>query len=169
MPPLARDCTSGLIVVGLTSYDLPAAFLGGTLRYLGATPATRAFSSGPVNGLSYDAAIAPRIGEVAGVWALTDAAAGEGQLAASSNDGAVAGSLQGCTITGTLLPATIGLNLFSAAIGVSGSGCEMAGITPWLDGFAVAMPLEDGSTQLVLWAEGNNGVDSRFILAIGRR
>ena len=85
------------------------------------------------------------------------------QLSVAS-DGKVVGSIQGCAISGALQADPEGLNLFAAQFKVA-APCAVTA-----SGFALALPLNGGGTQLLLLAEGDIGMGPwDFILAIGRR
>lgn len=154
--------------------DPGAPKVSGTLRYLGGTQATYRLSGGPITGTNYEPTASPALADIAGDWSLINADGHAVQLSVAS-DGKISGSVQGCTLTGTLQADADGLNLYSARLRPA-AACP-AYATRIIDfseaaisGFALAMPLSGGGTQLLLWAEADTGWGPMdFVLAIGRR
>jgi hypothetical protein len=152
------------VVVGLTTLEPATNSVEGTVRYLDAVPANRRFASGPIPGSSYDPLAKPVLAYIVGDWPMTDDTGQALQLSVAS-DGTIVGSYRGCTFTGNVSPGS-GSNQFR--VHAPATGC--VGVYGDLSGFAIAMPMNSGETQLLFWAESNGGfMEFRYLLALGRR
>ncbi len=148
-----------------TATSLGPPTLSGTIRY---ASGTYAFAGGPVAGSTYDAAAAAKVADVVGKWTMTNNLGTLVDIAVDVN-GAVMGSDRGCSFSGALTPSQ-GLNLLSLQLAFSSTCPSMRETLPGThEGFALALPLIGGGTQLLIWAETNNGVDFSYVIAIGRR
>lgn len=139
--------------------------LSGTIRY---PSGAYTVVGGAVPGSIYDAAASPGIADAVGKWTMSN---DHGTLVEVTVDvnGDVTGSDRGCSFAGALAPSPDGLNLLSLQLTFP-SKCSMR---PTLmgkhEGFALAMPLDGGGTQFLIWAETNDGFDLSYVMAIGRR
>lgn len=139
--------------------------LTGTIRYAGAT---YSLTGGPVPGSTYNVGAPAQVSAVVGAWTMTNHSGGLTGLAIDAN-GTVTGSDQGCSLAGTATPSEEGLNLLRLQLTVSQCPSRLNTLSSIYDGFAMALPLTGGGTQLLLWAETNDSVDFDYVLAIGRR
>lgn len=153
--------------------DPSAHKVSGTLRYLEGAQATYRLSGGPIPGTNYEPAASPVLTDIAGDWSMVNANGQALQLSVAS-DGKVAASLEGCPITGSAQADGDGLNLFSVRLKLATPPClafpytDQASMS--ISGFALVLPLAGANTQLLLWAEADNGWGPvNFILASGRR
>jgi hypothetical protein len=156
----------GLSVYVDATYDIAVPSLSGSIR--SATESV-SFAGGPIPGSSYNFSLPASVATVVGSWNMTDEA-GHGATLQIAADGSVAGRYQACNLVGAVKPAASGLNVLSLQLSLDRASCPSRWQT--LDGyvgFALAYPMTAGGTQLIVWAETNNGVDSDFVLASGRR
>lgn len=135
--------------------------LSGTIRY---ASGTYTLVGGPVPGSTYNVAAPAKVADLVGAWTMTLLSGAPMALAVDAN-GALTITYQGCSMAGTATPSQEGLNLLQLQLTVS--RCP-SGLSAY-EGFALALPLSGGGTQLLIWAEANNGVDFDYVMAIGRR
>jgi hypothetical protein len=139
--------------------------LTGTIRY---ASATYSLTGGPVPGSTYNVGAPPQVADVVGAWTMTNHSGALTELAVDAN-GTLTGSDQGCALAGTATPSEEGLNLLRLQLTVSQCPSRPNTLSSIYDGFALALPLTGGGTQVLIWAETSNGVDFDYVLAIGRR
>jgi hypothetical protein len=158
---------NGLNVYLDASYDIAMPSLSGTIR---STTETLSFTGGPIPGSTYNFNMPATVAGVAGSWNLTD---DEGRAATLNiaADGNLAGQYLGCSVTGVVKPSDSGKNLLNLGLSFDKASCPE---NPYLldlphHGFVLAYPLTAGGTQLIVWAETNNGIDFSKVLAAGRR
>jgi hypothetical protein len=138
------------------------------------------FTGGAIPGSNYVFNAAPRLADAAGAWTLTTVA-GDTFRIEIGPDGALNGDArraqldqggggnpaENCKLGGTVTAdPQARLNLLKLSLR---SPCTDANFTTPFTGYALLVPLEAGGTQLLVWAETNNGVDWAYLLGIGRR
>jgi hypothetical protein len=140
------------------------ASLSGSIR--DKTGGTYAFTASGVSGSSYAMSAPATVDSVAGSWMLSDISGNQVSVTVDSA-GTITGNY-GCPFTGVLSPSPEGVNLLRVQLSMTACP-NRSMLTGTHEGFALVMPLISGGSQLLLWAETNNGVDSSYVLAIGRR
>jgi hypothetical protein len=138
--------------------------VAGTIRY---QSSTYSLTGGRIPNSSYDTAARPSLADAVGSWVMTDLR-GRTSVLSISDKGAVAGSDSGCPYTGTLTAASDAtVNLLR--VGLEMAACGDHSLALPFYGFALAVPLNDGTSRLLLWVETDNGVDHDYFTAIGVR
>jgi hypothetical protein len=127
---------------------------------------TYALTASGISGSSYDMSVPATVASAAGSWILSDVKGSRVGLAVDSA-GNVTGDY-GCPFTGVLSPSPESVNLLRVQLSMTACATG-AMLTGTHEGFALVMPLISGGSQLLIWAETNNGVDSSYVLAMGRR
>ncbi len=123
------------------------------------------FSGGTTAGSTYDYDAQASISSIAGVWNLTELD-GEGIVLNVSSSGSFsAQSSQGCSFSGTVTPRASGKNVFNLAFTFGASPCALPGTAA--SGIAVAYPLTNGTTQLIVAA--TEGSRTYGAAAVGTR
>lgn len=123
------------------------------------------FSGGPISGSLYNYNTAATVSTVAGSWALTSLS-GEGiTLNVASGGTYTASSSGGCSFTGTLVPRASGKNVFNVSFSFGASPCALPNQAA--SGIAVAYPLANGRTQLIV--AGANAARTIGTAAFGTR
>lgn len=140
--------------------------LTGSIRTLDGTQPTRRLTGGSIPGSTFDVKARSILADVVGGWAFVEPLGTPNSLAVS-NDGKLQGTYRGCSVDGSVQPSVDGSNLFDVQL--NAKPCEALAWLQDFKGFALAIPLATGSTRLLLWAEANNGIDWRYVLAIGQR
>ena len=112
------------------------------------------------------------VASAAGSWSLSDVRGSRVGLAVDSA-GNVTGDY-GCPFTGVPSPSPESVNLLKVQLSITAcaTGAMVNGnqlLTGTHEGFALVMPLISGGSQLLIWAETNDGVDWSYVLAMGRR
>lgn len=108
---------------------------------------TATFSGGPIAGSTYNYNTAAAVSSVAGAWNLTSIYGDSVALTIQSNGSFSADDGTGCIVSGSLSPRPGGKNVFNVSV-TFGAGCNPPGATG--SGIAVAYPLNNGQTQLVV-------------------
>lgn len=123
------------------------------------------FSGGPISGSLYNYNTAATVSTVAGSWALTSLS-GEGVTVNVASSGTyTASSSLGCSFTGTLVPRASGKNVFNVSFSFGPSPCALPNQAA--SGIAVAYPLANGRTQLIV--AGTNAARTIGTAAFGTR
>jgi hypothetical protein len=107
------------------------------------------FDGGAIPGSLYNYNTPASVATIAGGWTLTSIDGSPVTLDVASN-GAFTASSGGCSYTGTVAPRASGKNVFSVSMTFGAAPCALAGQTA--TGMAVAYPLSNGQTQLVVAA-----------------
>lgn len=129
------------------TYDATARTVSGTATS-GANSAT--FVGGPISGSLYNYTIAPSLTTIAGTW-LAVSLTGEGVAIDISTNGVfAAASTSGCKFAGLITPRPSGKNVFNAAMQFGAAPCALPGQSA--TGIAIAYPLANGKTQLIVAA-----------------
>jgi hypothetical protein len=162
---------NGLSVYVSASYDSTIPIVSGTIR---STSDTLSFSGGPIPGSSYDFNRPATLATIAGRWNMTawHEISGKGNVESLdiAADGRVVGQYRGCNISGGATPSDSGKNLYSLRLSFDFTTCRLWDVLDFpYEGFALAYELANGGTQLLIWAETNNGIDFSYVLASGRR
>jgi len=139
--------------------------LSGSLRRLDEPQQTRQLTGGLIPGSTFDVKVKPNLIDIVGGWTMVDPL-GNPSAFAIANDGKLTGTYRGCTVDGAVQPSVDGSNLF--AVQLRAKPCMALYYLQDSVGFAVAIPLAAGGTQLLLWAEANNGVAWSYVLAVGQ-
>ena len=139
--------------------------LSGSLRVRNQAD-THALTGSSIPGSSYDMSAPATVGSAIGSWTLSDMRGTRVNLTVDSA-GNVAGDYR-CPFTGVLSPSPESVNLLRLQLSMTACA-DGATLTGSHEGFALVMPLISGGSQLLIWAETNNGVDFSHVLAIGRR
>lgn len=106
------------------------------------------FSGGAIAGSLYNYNTPATLPTVAGVWSLTEIS-GEGlALNVATNGTFTAASTLGCNFSGTIAPRPSGKNVFNVTLTFGAAPCALPGTAA--TGIAVAYPLANGTTQLVV-------------------
>jgi hypothetical protein len=157
----------GLSVYVDASYDVAIPSLSGTIK---SATETVAFAGGPIPGSSYNYNTPATVAAVVANWSLTDQNGARATLDVAV-DGSVTGQYLGCSLTGNVKPNSSGKNVLDLRLSFDKTICPANWYLLDLpyDGFAVAYPVAEGHTQLIVWAETNNGVDWSLLLAAGTR
>ena len=123
------------------------------------------FRGGPISGSLYNYNTAATVSTVAGSWALTSLS-GEGVTVNVASGGTyTASSSLGCSFTGTLVPRASGKNVFNVSFSFGPSPCALPNQAA--SGIAVAYPLANGRTQLIV--AGTNAARTIGTAAFGTR
>lgn len=113
-----------------------------------ATAGPVTFNGGPIAGSLYNYSTPASLATISGAWSTT-ALTGEGvALNIASNGAFTAVFTHGCNFTGTATPRTSGKNVFDVALTFGAAPCALPGQAE--SGIAVAYPLANGQTQLVV-------------------
>lgn len=106
------------------------------------------FAGGPIAGSTYNYNTAPSLAAIAGTWTVFSTGGGSATLTIQSSGAYSADDGTGCIISGNLTPRPGGKNVFNVTT-TYGSNCgTQSGATG--GGIAVAYPLTNGQTQLVV-------------------
>jgi hypothetical protein len=154
------DQTVYLQVSATTS---PPSLSGSVLDKAGTYAALTASS---ISGSSYDMSAPATVASAAGSWMLSDTGGNRVSVAVDSA-GNVTGNY-GCPFTGVLSPSPESVNLLRVQLSMTACATG-AVLTGTHEGFALVMPLIGGGSQLLIWAETNDGIDFDYLLAMGRR
>lgn len=144
----AKDFGETPAVTGTVSatYDATAKTISGTLT---STAGQVTFSGGSIPGSLYVYNMPASLATISGSWSMTDLN-GEAVAVTISSTGAVAASSLGCSFTGTVVPRASGTNVFNVALRFGPVPCDLSGQEA--TGIAVAYPLANGRTQLIVAA-----------------
>lgn len=144
------------------TYNSSSKTIAGTATFPGAAVG---FSGGPISGSQYSYDTAATVTAVAGSWGLTSLS-GEGvTLNVASGGTYTASSSSGCSFTGTLVPRASGKNVFNMSFSFGPSPCALPNQAG--SGIAVAYPLANGRTQLIV--AGTNATRTVGTAAFGIR
>lgn len=123
------------------------------------------FSGGAIAGSLYNYNTPATLASVTGSWSLTELT-GEGlALTVAANGTFTAASTRGCNFGGTLAVRPSGKNVFNVALTFGGAPCALPGTAA--TGIAVAYPLANGTTQLLVAV--TDGTRAYGAAAVGSR
>ena len=144
----AKDFGFSPAVAGMVNatYNATTPSISGTVTN---SSGTVRFNGGAVAGSLYNYNTPASVATIAGAWTLTSIDGSLVTLDVASN-GAFTASSGGCSYTGTVAPRASGKNVFSVSMTFGAAPCALAGQTA--TGMAVAYPLSNGQTQLVVAA-----------------
>jgi hypothetical protein len=117
-----------------------------------------------VPGSTYDYNAAPDLSSVEGRWTLLDARQRNIDIDIQA-DGSFSGR-DGCEFKGRIAPDPSGKNLMRVSLD---RPCSALWGLSYYEGFVLAMPQRAGATQLLFYAESDNGVDWTAMVAAGTR
>jgi hypothetical protein len=157
-----RDWGTGEAVYLQSAHDAGIPSLSGTIRFRSGE--TTPFSGGPMPGSTYDYNAAADLSSVAGRWILLDARQRNIDIEIQA-DGSFSGR-DGCEFKGRIAPDPSRKNLMRVSLD---RPCSALWGLSYYEGFVLAMPLRAGATQLLFYAESNNGVDWTAMVAAGMR
>lgn len=136
-------------VAGTTSakYDATAKTVSGTVAN---SAGAVSFSGGPIAGSLYNYNSPASLATVTGAWSLSALTGEQISLNVAASGAFTASSSLGCSFSGTIATRPSGKNVFNVAITFGASPCALAGQNA--TGIAVAYPLTNGQTQLLVAA-----------------
>jgi hypothetical protein len=144
----AKDFGEAPAVAGTVSatYDATAKTIAGTVT---SAAGSVTFSGGPIPGSLYVYNMPASLATISGLWSMTDLN-GDAVTVTISSTGALAATNLACSFTGTVAPRATGKNVFNVALRFGPAPCDLAGQEA--TGIAVAYPLANGRTQLIVAA-----------------
>jgi hypothetical protein len=148
--PDAKDFGFTPVVAGTVAatYDATAKTVSAGTFTAGANSAT--FTGGPVPGSLYNYTSAASLNTIAGTYAAFSLA-NEGVVINVSTNGVFAATTtSGCQYAGLITPRSSGKNVFNVTMRYGATSCAFPGESA--TGIAIAYPLSNGKTQLVLAA-----------------
>ena len=126
------------------TYNVAAHTIAGTVSAGGQAVS---FSGGPIPGSLYNYDAPASLSTVAGTWTLTDLSGSPLSLSVTNN-GAFTANASGCAFSGNITPRASGKNVFNVGLTFGAAPCALAGQNA--SGIAVAYPLANGTTQLLV-------------------
>lgn len=157
-----RDWGAGEAVHLQTSHDAAIPSISGTLRFRGDEPIS--LSGGPISESTYNYNAAPSLSMLTGSWTLLDTQ--KRIITVEVQPDGTVSSEDGCGFSGRIVPDSSGNNLFRVSLDAP---CFAEQGLSQHEGFALAMPLRSGATQLLFYVEANNGIDWTAVVATGMR
>jgi hypothetical protein len=128
------------------TYNAAAKTIAGTVTATGGGSVS--FSGGPVPGSLYNYNSAAALSTVSGSWSTTTLTGESVAITIAASGSFTASSGAGCNFGGTVTPRASGKNVFNVALNFGSAPCALAGQSA--TGIAVAYPLANGQTQLVV-------------------
>lgn len=171
-----RDYPSETRTYLLTVPQATAPEVSGSIR---SASGTSQFTGGRIPGSTYVFDAAPRVADAVGTWSLNPLRGDPFRIQIDA-DGALTGDVRraqlfpagggnpddNCKLSGTAAAdPQLRLNLLKITVSTP---CWAYPNFPY-EGYALVMPLESGSTQLLVWAATDNGLDGTVLFGIGRR
>lgn len=127
------------------TYDATAKTISGTVQY---ESLTVGFSGGPISDSLYDYDTPASLTTITGTWTASTLQGEVVSLDVASNGAFTTFSNLGCTASGNVSPRPSGKNVFNVFLTFGPAPCALPGQTA--TGIAVAYPLANGQTQLIV-------------------
>jgi len=153
------------------TFDMAIPSLSGVITAGQLTTKTVPFSGGAIPGSSYRFDTPATVAAVEGRWELVDQV-GNAVAIDVASDGALKGSYRGCSFTGSAKPSDGGENALMLSFDFDQ---PVASCQPDLEnsqgymGFAIALPMTNGGTRLLMFVGSNAGFDWIVFAAVGQR